>query len=146
MDQVKPHRARRHRKNDRASQDWLTWSLSDPIRWRPCADPGQKRDTGDWIRAPRGLTTEGPLQKARYRRFCHRGRLPNKPFISQAILQQVGLCPLCRSVIGREAGILPNEGLMVRPTMLPVSKRALWNRRSLPVWYGGGFRSGPVTG
>jgi hypothetical protein len=24
-------------------------SSSDPIRWRPRADPGQKRDTGDRI-------------------------------------------------------------------------------------------------
>ena len=27
--------------------DWPTCSSSDPIRWRPSADPGQKQDTGD---------------------------------------------------------------------------------------------------
>jgi len=33
--------------------DWPTCSSSDPIRWRPRADPGQKRDTGDRITAQR---------------------------------------------------------------------------------------------
>jgi hypothetical protein len=48
-------------------------SASDPIRWRPrnqpcAADPGQKRDPGDRIEAPkRGLTTDGPLQKSNSR-------------------------------------------------------------------------------
>jgi hypothetical protein len=33
--------------------DWPTCSSSDPIRWRPSADPGQKQDTGDRIMAQR---------------------------------------------------------------------------------------------
>ena len=33
--------------------DWPTCSSSDPIRWRPSADPGQKRDPGDRIKAQR---------------------------------------------------------------------------------------------
>ena len=33
--------------------EWPTCSSSDPIRWRPSADPGQKRDlaTGSMLRA-----------------------------------------------------------------------------------------------
>ena len=31
--------------------DWPTCSSSDPIRWRPGADPGQKKDPGDRIKA-----------------------------------------------------------------------------------------------
>jgi len=38
-------------------------SSSDPIRWQPCADPGQKQDTGDRITLEKGLTRGGPLQK-----------------------------------------------------------------------------------
>jgi hypothetical protein len=37
-------------------------SSSNPIRWRPCADPVQKRDPGDRI-TQKGLTFRGPLQK-----------------------------------------------------------------------------------
>jgi hypothetical protein len=33
--------------------DWPTFSSSDPIRWRPSANPGQKRYTGDRIVARR---------------------------------------------------------------------------------------------
>ena len=33
--------------------DWPTCSSSDPIRWRPGADPGQKKDPGDRIKAQR---------------------------------------------------------------------------------------------
>jgi hypothetical protein len=31
----------------------LVCSSSDPIRWRPSADPGQKKDPGDRIKAQR---------------------------------------------------------------------------------------------
>ena len=39
--------------DDRALLDWPACSSSDPIRWRPRADPGQKQDTGDRIKAQR---------------------------------------------------------------------------------------------
>src|SRR5258706_4879477 len=43
----------------------------NPIRRRPCADPGQKQVPGEWM-TQEGIdssrpVTEGPLQKARYR-------------------------------------------------------------------------------
>jgi hypothetical protein len=45
--------------------DWPASSTySNPIRWRPRADPGQKREFGDWV-AQEGLTSRGPLQKSR---------------------------------------------------------------------------------
>jgi hypothetical protein len=37
-------------------------SSSNPIRWRPCADPVQKRDPGERI-TQKGLTNGSPLQK-----------------------------------------------------------------------------------
>src|SRR3954452_8869253 len=40
-----------------------TCSLSDPIRWRPCADPGQKRDTGGWIML-KGVDDRRPVTEA----------------------------------------------------------------------------------
>src|SRR4051812_44214844 len=43
-------------------------SSSDPIRQRPRADCGQKQDPGGLDHAHEGLTPQGPLQKARYRR------------------------------------------------------------------------------
>src|ERR1700682_6735866 len=44
-------------------------SSSNPIRWRPCADPVQKRDPGERI-TQKGLTIEGPLQKGGQKRNC----------------------------------------------------------------------------
>jgi len=35
-------------------------SSSDPIRWRPGADPGQKQDTGDRITL-KGIDTQTPV-------------------------------------------------------------------------------------
>src|ERR1700683_1000378 len=50
---------------DHVNVDWPALSSSDPIRWRPRADPVQKQDPGE--RDPRkwkkGLTHQGPLQK-----------------------------------------------------------------------------------
>ena len=54
MDRARPQQAKRRREDDRALLDWPTRSSSDTIRWRPSADPGQKRDTGDRISARRG--------------------------------------------------------------------------------------------
>jgi transposase len=53
MDQARPHVTPRRRTDDRALLDWPTCSSSDPIRWRPSADPGQKRDPGGRIVAQR---------------------------------------------------------------------------------------------
>ena len=53
---------------DRASVRLAGRSSSDPIRWRPRADPGQKQDTGDRI-SSKGIDTRGPLQK-RFQRRC----------------------------------------------------------------------------
>ena len=39
--------------------DWPTGSSSDPIRWRPRADPRQKRDTVDRS-CSKGSTDKGP--------------------------------------------------------------------------------------
>ena len=44
-------------------------SSSNPIRWRPRADPVQKRDPGERM-TQKGLTIEGPLQKGGQRRAC----------------------------------------------------------------------------
>jgi hypothetical protein len=61
MDQARPHvTQRRHTHDDRALLDWPTCSSSDPIRWRPSADPGQKQDTGDRIMA-QGIDQAGPV-------------------------------------------------------------------------------------
>jgi hypothetical protein len=35
----------------------------DPIRWRPCADPGQKRDLGDWM-TQKGIDSSRPVTEA----------------------------------------------------------------------------------
>ena len=53
MDQVRPQYPPPRRTDDRAPLDWPARSSSDPIRWRPRADPGQKQDTGDWNTAER---------------------------------------------------------------------------------------------
>jgi hypothetical protein len=42
MDQVRPQVGQWH--CDHAYRDWPAYPHSDPIRWRPCADPGQKHD------------------------------------------------------------------------------------------------------
>ena len=64
MDQARPRKCQRRHQGNRALLDRPTSSSSNPIRWRLGADPGQKRDPGDRIEAPKeGLTTDGPLQK-----------------------------------------------------------------------------------
>ena len=64
MDQVRPLRreqlARRLRVPRLAGR-----SSSDPIRWQPRADPGQKQDTGGRIMLKRGIDTGGPVTEAR---------------------------------------------------------------------------------
>src|SRR4030095_2130135 len=44
-------------------------SSSNPIRWRPCADPVQKRDPASGQRK-KGLTDQRPLQKGGQKRTC----------------------------------------------------------------------------
>ena len=44
-----------HPAGNRASVDRPTCSSSNPIRWRPSADPGQKRDPGDRTEAQKGI-------------------------------------------------------------------------------------------
>ena len=41
---------------------------SDPIRWRPSADPGQKRDPGEWIRAQKGIDQRRPVTEGWHER------------------------------------------------------------------------------
>src|ERR1700688_3030147 len=65
MNQVRPLPTRSLREH--AKRRLVDLSSSNPIRWRPCADPVQKRDPGEWT-TQKGLTDRGPLQKARYRR------------------------------------------------------------------------------
>src|SRR5437899_9659778 len=60
MDQVRPLPTRSPREH--AQRRLVDLSSSNPIRWRPCADPVQKRDPGEWI-TQKGLTDRGPLQK-----------------------------------------------------------------------------------
>src|SRR5271169_5833190 len=64
MDQVRPHDTQRRRLDDRALLDWPTRSSSDPIRWRPRADPGQKQDTGDRIMAQKGVDHLGARDRS----------------------------------------------------------------------------------
>jgi hypothetical protein len=54
LDQARPQQTKWRRKDDHALLDWPTCSSSDTIRWRPCADPGQKRELGDRISAQEG--------------------------------------------------------------------------------------------
>jgi len=67
MDQIRPHCYHRGADtDDRAQLDWSICSLSDPIRWRPGADPGQKQTpaTGLWLRgidAPWPVTEENNI-------------------------------------------------------------------------------------
>jgi Transposase IS116/IS110/IS902 family len=55
MDQARPRKCQRRHQGNRALLDRPTSSSSNPTRWRPGADPGQKRDPGERIEAP----TEG---------------------------------------------------------------------------------------
>jgi hypothetical protein len=48
--------------NDHAQLDWSASSSSNPIRWRPRADHGQKSEPAKGQRK-KGLTNRGPLQK-----------------------------------------------------------------------------------
>src|SRR5438874_12864040 len=67
MDQVRPLPTRSPREH--AQRRLVDLSSSNPIRWRPCADPVQKRDPGERI-TQKGLTDRGPLQKGGQRRAC----------------------------------------------------------------------------
>ena len=49
--------------DDHAQLDWPASSSSNPIRWRPRADHGQKSDPAIGQRK-KGLTNRGPLQKS----------------------------------------------------------------------------------
>ena len=62
MDQVRPLRREQLARSLRVPR-LADRSSSDPIRWQPSADPGQKQDTGGRINARKGLTNDGPLQK-----------------------------------------------------------------------------------
>src|SRR4029078_736480 len=67
MDQVRPLPTRSLRKA--RERRLVDLSSSNPIRWRPCADPVQKRDPGERI-TQKGLTIEGPLQKGGQSEAC----------------------------------------------------------------------------
>src|SRR6266536_6680054 len=67
MDQVRPLPTRSPREH--AERRLVDLSSSNPIRWRPCADPVQKRDPGERI-TQKGLTNRGPLQKGRQSEAC----------------------------------------------------------------------------
>ena len=58
MDWVRPQVVPWH--HDHAYLDWPTHSSSDPIRWRPCADPGQKQELGDWM-TQKGIDLSRPV-------------------------------------------------------------------------------------
>jgi hypothetical protein len=51
--------------------DWSASSSQHTIRWRPCADPVQKRVPGEW------MTQKGVDSKARYRRVG-KGKAPGR--------------------------------------------------------------------
>src|ERR1700732_2541716 len=57
---------------DHASVDRYDLSFPNPIWWRPCADPVQKRVPGEKDVAKRGLTPTGPLQKGGQNRITNR--------------------------------------------------------------------------
>jgi hypothetical protein len=40
--------------------DWPAYPQSDPIRWRPCVDPGQKHDPV----TDKGIDKSGPVTEA----------------------------------------------------------------------------------
>jgi hypothetical protein len=60
MDQVRPLPTQWHW--DHAPVDRPALSSSNPIRWRPRADPVQKQDPGERT-TKKGLTNRGSLQK-----------------------------------------------------------------------------------
>src|SRR4030095_15241094 len=60
MDHVRPLPTRSPREH--AQRRLVDLSSSNPIRWRPCADPVQKRDPASGQRK-KGLTDQRPLQK-----------------------------------------------------------------------------------
>src|SRR5581483_6686939 len=59
MDAVRPLIRQWHKPRARSLAGRI---LSDPIRWRPCADPVQKREPAAG-RRKKGLTNQRPLQK-----------------------------------------------------------------------------------
>ena len=63
MDWVRPQVVPWH--HDHAYLDWPTHSSSDPIRWRPCADPGQKQELGDWM-TQKGIDLSRPVTEAHF--------------------------------------------------------------------------------
>src|ERR1700676_3165646 len=67
MDQVRPLPTRSLREH--AKRRLVDLSSSNPIRWRPCADPVQKRDPGERT-TQEGLTNRGSLQKGGQKRAC----------------------------------------------------------------------------
>src|SRR5512139_1047067 len=79
--------------------DWSTLSSSDPIRWRPRADPVQKHDPGE--RNPRkwkcGIDKPRPVTEARMERSVIRGALPalRRGACHRAALRADPLAPPC---------------------------------------------------
>src|SRR3984893_2378648 len=67
MDQVRPLPTKWH--CDHATVDRPASSSSNPIRWRPRADPVQKQDPGERT-TKKGLTNRGPLQKGGQSEAC----------------------------------------------------------------------------
>ena len=61
--------------NDHAQLDWSASSSSNPIRWRPRADHGQKSEPAKGQRK-KGLTNRGPLQKSMFRSFVRIACMP----------------------------------------------------------------------
>src|SRR5436305_12155241 len=88
MDQVRPLPAKWL--CEHAFVDWPASSSSNPIRRRPCADPVQKHDPGDWITLKKGLTARGPLQKGGQKA---RSAVPAATKTEMAGTAQVRLCP-----------------------------------------------------
>src|SRR5450631_514004 len=83
MDQVRPQPIPWPKPRERRL---VGLSSSDTIRWRPCADPVQKRDPGDRM-TQKGLTNRGPLQKDGLS-SCDTHQLPPMGFArAQPILQ-----------------------------------------------------------
>src|SRR6476646_9639000 len=100
MDPVRSQPRRRRRKAHHAPSRLAGRSSSDPIRRRPCADPGQKRDTGDGIRLKR---------TKRYRAARLIVRLDSMVALCDAALKDAG----CR--LRRWPTAVPDRGVTQRP-------------------------------
>ena len=95
MDQVRPQPGSWQQTT--LNVDWPTYPLSNPIRWRPSADPGQKHDPGgrEARKRKEGLTNRGPLQKPGLSDSESRERLAvprSQPRISQELNPGYACC------------------------------------------------------